>query len=223
MNSPHPSFLDELKIAIQKFSPGVPQAVRTDAEQKLATLTADADVTEEKIHQALVTIGKAEYPYRLAYKELVGTVGAQELREMVLDHVEPSVKAKLEQYLGNGVSFEELLKSEIFEQEFSPEERYQVQDGILDAQEHIQEHGPKMLQQKKAEFDALVQAWQQKQEQIQQKMDELKALAEKDAKWKAEILDKVKTFEEGWSVVERDPELTEVEKEIEYWKGTMEG
>ena len=64
--------------------------------------------------------------------------------------------------------------------------------------------------------------WKKQQEKIAQKIDELRALANKDAKWREEILDKVKTLEEGWSMVERDPELLEVEKEIEYWTQTME-
>ena len=57
---------------------------------------------------------------------------------------------------------------------------------------------------------------------MEAKIEELRALAGKDDKWREEILDKVKTLEEGWSVVERDPELLEIEKEIEYWQGTMD-
>ena len=222
MTLPHQSFLDQFGMAIKMFAPAIPQKIQDQAIALRATLEANPEATEEQIHDALVTIGRAEFPYRHAYQELVGSVGAAELQEMVLDHVEPNVKAKLEQYLANGVSLEEFVKSDVFEHELSAEERYQVQDGVLDAQEHVQEHGPKMLEEKKAEFEALVQKWTEHEQMMQQKIDELKALAGKDAKWKEEILDKVKMFEEGWSVVERDPQLQEIEKEIEYWKGTLE-
>lgn len=222
MTHPHQSFLDEFQIAIKKLSPGVPSEVRENALKLHAELSANAAATEEQIHDALVTIGKAEYPYRHAYHELTHAQGASHLKEMVLDHVEPEVKAKLESYLAGDVTLEELVKSDIFEREFIAEERYQVQDGILDAQEHLLEEAPKMLLEKASEFMALVEKWQQHQALMQQRIDELKALALKDVKWKDEILDKVKIFEEGWSVVERDPELTEIEKEIEYWNGTME-
>lgn len=222
MLHPHQSFLDEFKIAIDKLSVGVPVAVREQAVALHAQLAANPDATEEQIHDALVMVGKAEFAYRRAYIDLVGHAGADELKQMVLDHVEPNVKAKIEQYLGNGVTLDELVKSEMFEREFTAEERYQVQDGILDAVEHVQEHGPKMMQEKKAQFEALVIKWKGEQEKMEKKLTELKALAATDKKGKDEILDKVKMFEEGWSVVERDPELTEIEKEIEYWKGTME-
>ncbi len=223
MSHPHQSFLDEFAIAIKKLSPGVPDQVREQAMKLHAELVANLDATEEQIHDALVTVGKAEFAYRRAYNELVGHAGADELKSMVLDHVEPGVKAKLEQYLQNGVLLDELVKSDLFEHEFTAEERYQVQDGILDAVEHVQERGPKMMQEKKSDFDALVATWKGEQEKMANKLVELQALADTDKKGKDEILDRVKTFEEGWSVVERDPELNEIEKEIEYWKGTVEG
>ena len=46
-------------------------------------------------------------------------------------------------------------------------------------------------------------------------------MADKDPKWKDEILNKVERFREGFLVTEEDPELEMVEKEIEYWKDTF--
>ncbi|MEK7665972.1 MAG: hypothetical protein AAB337_03810 [Patescibacteria group bacterium] len=222
MTFPHQSFLDEFKIAINKLSVGVPNDIREQAQKLYNELVANPEATEEQIHDALVTVGKQEFAYRRAYEELVGHAGATELQAMVLDHVEPNVKEKIIKFLSDGISLTELLKSDVFEHDFTAEERYQIEDGLFDAQEHLQEHGPKMLEERRAEFDALVKKWQGHFSQMEEKIAELKALADKDKKWTAEILDKVKIFEEGWSVVERDTEPTEIEKEIEYWKGTIE-
>ena len=141
---------------------------------------------------------------------------------MVLEHLEPEVKSKVQHLLDSGVTLQALTKSSIFETDFTAEERYQVEDGILHAVDHLKEEAPGEIAKRQGEYDKLVDTWKNQQQKMQEKIEELRALAAKDPKWKEEILDKVKTLEEGWSVVERDPELLEVEKEIEYWTQTME-
>ena len=179
------------------------------------------EATEGQIHQALVDIGKKEFPYRRAYEDMIGIASEAKLTQMVLEHVEPNVKERLEKILSDGVALEELVKSELFETQFSGDERYQVQDGIMDATDHIKEDLPKEIEKRQAEYDALVEQWRTKLRELQAKIEELKTLATQDTKWKDEIIDKASTFEEGFSVVERDPDIVEITKEIEYWRGTL--
>jgi len=71
------------------------------------------------------------------------------------------------------------------------------------------------------EYQGLVKQWIEKQQQIEGKISELRSLSEQKVEFKDEILDEVKVLEEGWSVVERDPNLDKIKQKIEYWKGKL--
>ncbi len=222
MKHPHQALLDEFKYAIEHMVATVPVGVKKQAEELLLELSGNAEATEEQIHDALVAIGKREFPYRRAYQDMMEKPSEEKRMQLVLEHLEEDVKAKVEVVMKDGVTLEALTKSSMFETDFTSEERYQIEDGILHAADHIKDEMPEVIASNKVKYDALVDSWKEKQKLMEQKIEELRALSGKDEKWRAEILDKVHVFEEGWSVVERDPELLEIEKEIEYWLGTME-
>jgi len=71
------------------------------------------------------------------------------------------------------------------------------------------------------EYKELVAKWSEEQKKIKAKIAELRQLADKDAQWTETIMDKVNVIEEGWSVVEHDPDLYKIKKDIEYWKGKL--
>lgn len=221
MPHPHQALLNEFAYALDHLPPTVPAEVVEQGRKAQAELSANPEASEEQIHDALVAFGKQEFPYRKAYQEIAGTASVARRLELVLEHLEPEVKTKVQHLLDNGVTLEVLTKSAMFETDFTAEERYQIEDGIMHALDHIKEELPATIAKKQAEYDKLVESWRGKQALMQEKIEELRALASKDPKWKEEILDKVKTLEEGWSVVEHDPEMLEIEKEIEYWQGTI--
>lgn len=221
MAHPHEALLDELKIAIDKLPLTVPDEIVKGARKQLSDLTANAEVTQTQIEDALIAIGKQEFPYRRAYEELATSSSAEHRVELILDHLDPAVKTKVEEHLKNGVTIDELVKSSFFETDFTAEERYQVEDGILHSVDHLEEEAPEKIEEHKEEYDKLVEVWKKKEAEMEGKIAELKALASVDAKWKDEILDKARLFEMGFAVTERDPDLVEIEKEIEYWKGTL--
>lgn len=214
--------LDELKYALDHLPLTVPNEIIKEGSALHQSLSENPEAGAEMIHDALVLVGKKEYPYRKAYQQMVKQVSEDRHVELVLEHLEPEVKTKVQHLLENGVTLEALVKSSMFETDFTAEERYQVEDGMLHAADHVQEELPEKISADPVLYQKLVEEWGAKQAKIQEKIEELRLLAQKDDKWKEEILDKVKTLEEGWSITERDPELLEVEKEIEYWQGTME-
>ncbi|MEK7105092.1 MAG: hypothetical protein AAB865_00170 [Patescibacteria group bacterium] len=222
MKHPHQAILDEFQYAIDHLVPTVPSGVAEEAKRLHHELSENPEATEAQIHDALVNIGKQEFPYRRAYQEMMEEPSEEKRTALVLDHLEPEVKVKVETVMKDGVTLEALTKSSIFETDFTSEERYQIEDGILHAADHVKEEMPEVIASNKGKYDGLVESWKEKQKTMEAKIEELRALAGKDDKWREEILDKVKTLEEGWSVVERDPELLEIEKEIEYWQGTMD-
>jgi hypothetical protein len=221
MAHPHTSLLREYKYAIDHLVPSVPAHVKEEALKMYEALKANEAASEDQILDALVKTGKAEYPHRHAYHALTKTMADEKRKAMVIEHVEPSVADKMKKLLESGASLDEVVRSKMFEEQFSPEERYQVQDGILDADEHMKEELAATVEKEREKYEALVQEKEVQMAEIQKQIDRLKELANKDPKWKDEILDKARLFESGWAVTERDPELETVKKEIEYWRGTL--
>ncbi len=221
MAHPHQSLLDEYKIAIAHFAPGVPEGVKAEAEAALATLSVNENAGEEEIWAAMEKTGLAEYPYRHALKDLASASADDRRKEIVLEHVDEAVRAKIAPLLESGVPIEEIVKSAMFETNFTGEERYQVEDALLDADHHLEEDLEHIPEKQAKGFEAKVKVWEKTRDLIQAKIDELESLKDKNAKWKDEIIETVKRLRTGFLVTEKDVELSEVEKEIEYWRGTL--
>ena len=218
---PYASLLKEYKIAIEHLTPTVPGEIKKEAEETLARLETNPNATEEEIRAALFKTGTAEYPHRHAFQEWGGEKETERRLALVLEHVDETVRAKLNKHLDAGVPLAELLKSHLFETEFTPEERHQIEDGILDADDHVKEELEKAADATTPAYQKLLKKWHGEEEKIMGKINELEALKSKDVKWKEEIETRVARFREGFLVTEQDPSLEDVEKEIEYWKGTF--
>lgn len=218
---PHQALLDEYTFAIKHLAPTVPKEVKEEAIKMHAALLANAKADEDEIRAALSKTGLAEYPHRHAFTELTKTVEGERRLAMVLEHVDENVRAKLKKHLDAGVPLEEITGSQLFETEFTPEERYQVEDALLDAQDHLKEEMEKTVDPSSAAYQSQLKKWSEYAQQLIKKIDELESLKDKDPKWRDEIVEKGKRFREGFLVTEPDPKLEEVEKEIEYWRGTF--
>ncbi|TAK03358.1 hypothetical protein EPO34_04840 [Patescibacteria group bacterium] len=221
MSHPHASILKEFQIAIDHIVPSVPPEVKAQALKRHAELLGNENASQEEIEAALAQTGMAEYPHRKASQEMAGKLEEDTRLALVLEHVDENVRTKLKKHLDAGVPLVEIVRSDLFETEFTGPERYQVEDGLLDAADHVREEMAKAIDPLSEKYKKLVAKWQEHAEEIKAKIDELEALADKDPKWKDEILSKVERFREGFSVTEQDPELEEVKKEIEYWKDTF--
>jgi len=79
-----------------------------------------------------------------------------------------------------------------------------------------------VLDKKKEEYMKRVESYVDEQRRIQNKMDALRQMSDVSPKWQPLILDRVRTLSEGWSVVERGINEPLLDKELEYWKGTLE-
>jgi len=221
MSHPHEYLLKEYQVAIKHLAPTVPTEVKDEAQKMYDQFLADPNVSEEQIHEALVRTGRAEYPHRHAFKDLTNVVRLEKVKQSVLEHVDEPTRKKLEEILASGANIEEVSHSSFFEDNFTSEEKNQIECGLTDAEEHVKEEISEMGETEKKAYDVLVKKYTKQAEEIQKQIDILRAMASQDEKWQAEILDKVKVFEEGWSVTEPDTNLDTVEKEIEYWQGVL--
>lgn len=214
------AMLREFKVAIDRL-PSHLTHVKAEAEKLYQELSDKEELVPKDVHKALVKIGKQEYPHRHALEDLLEAEGIEIKNQAIMDHIEPNVAAKLKPLFDSGVGIEDIVKSDMFEIEFNAEERYQVEDGILHYQHELREELPHFVSERKSKYDKLLDKWQSHMVKLESMIDELRKLAPKDRHWTPEIRDKIDLFEEGWSVVEKDPDELTIKKEIEYWQGTL--
>lgn len=217
MAHPHQSYLDEFKIAIENLVPLTPQEIIDEAKKLHEELSGDEHATEKQIHQALTMIGRKEFPYRKAYQELCAGDEEQRLQKLVFERLEPELAAKIKEMTAHGVILEDYVKSDFFESQLSGEERYQVEQAILLADDVLNNQCDDRAQTRKEQYETLVKKWTDEATRLQGLINHLREMGANDAKWSGEIGSICDRLEEGWSVVEADPSEEEIKKEIEYW------
>ncbi len=220
MNNEAEAMLKEFKVVIDRL-PSHLTHIKTEADKLYNELSGKEDLVPQDVHKALVKIGKQEYPHRHALEDLLEAEGIEMKNQAIMNHVEPGVAAKLKPLFESGVGIEDIVKSNMFEVEFNAEERYQIENGILHYQHEMRDELPHFVSEHKTKYDKLLDKWQKHMIELEKMIDELRQLAPKDRHWTPEIRDKISLFEEGWSIVEKDPDELAIKKEIEYWQGTL--
>lgn len=222
MAHPHEYLLQEYKISIDKLVPLTPSEVISEAEKLYGELSQDESASERQIRQALIHIGKKEFPYRKAYEELCAGDEERRLEAAALQKLDEPVKAKLKPLLENGVHLTDFANSKLFETNLESDERYRVEQAILEAHDVVGRECDDRAKERAESYETLVATWKKKQEDMQKMIDQLRSMAERNPESANEIIGKADQFEEGWSIVERDPSEEELKKEIENWAAVME-
>jgi len=214
--------LDEFDYAIKHFVPTLPSEIKKEAQDLLAKLSADAEADETNIRKAFYETGVQEYPHRRAYDELTHTSAEEQMKEMVLEHVDDTVRAVIKPHLESGVHLDELIRSEVFVNELAPDQRYQVEDGIMVAKSKLADAIKGEESDHGAQYKQLFEKWEKHAHEIQAKIDELDVLSQGGTEnQQLEIKNKAARYREGFIVTETDPDLDEIKKEIEYWKDSF--
>ena len=222
MSHPHEYLLQEFKIAIDKLVPLTPPEIVDEAKKLYVELAGNEAATERQIRQALVSIGKKEYPYHKAYLELCAKDEEQRLQAEVLRRLEGETAEKVKKMTDNGVHVIDYVNSKLFERDLEATERYQVEQAILGAHDVLNKQCDERAKERQQNFDELVTHWKAEEVRLQQLIDQLRGMAERDPASADEIRGKADQLEEGWSIVERDPEEQEIKKEIENWTTVLE-
>lgn len=224
MSHPHKAMLDEFHFAMRHFVPTIPQEIKDEAQKAYEELLQNENLDEDFIKKVFYEIGLKEYPYRKAYEELTHSNAEAQMKKMVLDHVDETVRAVIKPHLEAGVSLEELVSSDLFTEQLDPKQRYQVEDGILVAKDKLAESLKKQVGDQVQTYNEFVQKWKAYAQDMVKAIDELERFAQGgDENQQAEIKGKATRFREGFLVTEIDPELETIKKEIEYWQDLFSG
>lgn len=222
-NHPHKYTLDLLKIVIDRLPVTAPDTIREAAHTALDKYSADPKIEAADIEAKIAEIGKQTWGPRKSYDELFQKYGLERQEELFRAELRPDVREKYLKWIKEGHRFHDVRRTADFEQAFTSDERFAMEEALLSAEESARgEVDELILGEKKSEYEERLKIWQEKQQVLDEKLQLLRAMAHESPKWSAEILDKVRLLEEGWSVVERDTDIYEVDKEIEYWRGVIE-
>ncbi len=221
MAHPNEEMIQDFRKAVAQLVPLTPKTIRDEAMQLADDLAENESSTAEQIRQALVYVGKKEFPYRKAYQELCAGDEEARLQELVLGKLDESVKVKMEPVVKYGVHILDFVKSSQFEALLSDDDRSQVDREIHAAHDVLDRQCDERAAARRGAYDELVARWTATQEHIQQMIEVLRGMADRDPEYRDDILARVQQFENGWSMVEVDPTVDDVQKEITYWTGVL--
>ncbi|HSD12758.1 MAG TPA: hypothetical protein VLC10_04315 [Patescibacteria group bacterium] len=228
---PYAYTLELLTLAIMRLPPTFSDARREEFKERLARFVKDPTTGYDEIRKTIVEIGKESWPYRKAYEEMYVRYGRASEESFLLENLDRGIREKYAQFIheggkinhiGSAKTAADLQQPSPFERYFSPEEKFAIEQALLVARDSAHAEIDQLVtDKKKDEYEKLVKTYAGRQRQMEAKIDELRHLSGVSKKWEAEINGRITTLEEGWSVVEQGADLPELERETEYWRGTL--
>jgi len=219
---PNKYTLDLMRIMIDHIPQAAPKAIFDEAHKDYERFTNDPSLSLANIEAAIVKVGRASWPYRKAYQELFMTNMKSRVTELFLEELRPDVREKYLKWNKAGHEIHEARSLQDFEATFSGDEKFVIEEALLGAEEAARSEFDEQIEKsRKEEFQKLVATYEQRAKGVEEKIAALRYMAKDSEKWSSEILEKVRVIEEGWSGVERDFDIYQLEKEVEYWKDTM--
>lgn len=210
----------ELEFAINHLPPSMPEDTMTRIWEVFRALPKDTR-NEAALRGAMIDIGKREWPHRKAYEAMAMACCSTTQHQMLVDALTPTTRKKFLEIGGNDATMQEVVHSRLFEERLTPEQRYEVQEAALNARLQMHEYMKGQIAARPQEYEERYQAALKEQAAIEAAINDLEKLAVVDADWTPEIMGRVEQMRLGWSIAEPDVTLDEVQKEIEYWKGTF--
>jgi|SRR3989338_5215785 len=215
-----PALYHELEFAIKHLPSSIPE----DEMKKIWDLfhaLKEGEKNDARAVDAMIAIGKIEWPHRKAYEEMMMACCSKTQHQMLLESLSDKTRKKYIDIGGNDATVQEIVHSRAFEEKLTPEERYEVQEAALNARFKMAEFMKGQISARPKEYEERLQAARKEQQAIEEAIAKLEGLASIDEDWRGEILGQVEQMRMGWSIAERDVLLDDVKKAIEYWQGTL--
>jgi len=232
MRHPHGYTLQLFDLAVKRLPPLFDVKRREYFSRKLDEFRADPQASYEHIRLVITQLGRESWAYRQAYGHVYANYGRASEESFLLENLDKGVREKYEKFLNEGGKLnylermrtaEELTAPTPFERFFTPEEKYAITQALLVARDYAKKEIDGLVTgEKREEYEGFITKHIEKQEAIEKKIEALRKMADISKKWKAAVLDRVRVIEEGWSVMEPGADEAAIDKELEYWRGTLQ-
>lgn len=216
--------LDLLKQVIGKAPKFFPEKRKKEMEEQLQTFRVDENIPRLKIEDTIISLGQEIWPYRKAFWHVHDEARIEE-ENYIRENLTPALREKYGQFLRKGGRIEDIRKEaqlEDLETFFTPDELAELVEAKMNAHDRVVEEVDSLCSGAKKEVcvNALGE-YTKEQKIIEELIGQLQALSDNSPKWAAEILDKVRIFEAGWSGLEREVVASDVKGEIDYYLGVI--
>ncbi len=222
MSHPQEEILNEFRYAIARLVPLTPKDIQDEALQLADDLEANDATTAEQIRQALVYIGRKEFPYRKAYRELCAGDEEVRMQNIVLQKLDDAIKAELTPVTEYGVHIVDFMKSSQYDA-LNDHARIALDNAVREAHDIVNRQCDERAASRAESYQSLVTRFTEEAQHIQACIEVLKDMAHRDPRFQEEILAKAREFENGFSILEHDPSQDAVEQEIVHWAGVLGG
>jgi hypothetical protein len=229
---PYAYTLDLLKLALDRLPPTFPEKEAKGFRGRLEYFGGHRGAGYVEIQATIAELGRKSWPYRMAYEELYRDYGRASEEAHLMEKLDRGIREKYEKFIHDGgklnhiesaKSGAEIWTASPFERYFTPEEKFAIEQALLAARDAARKEINEMAVGKRAEeYSRLVRSFQSKQAAIEAKLADLKKMAAASERWKPLIEDKVSVFEEGWSILGSGIDEETVDRELEYWRGSLE-
>ena len=215
-----PALYYELEFAVKHLPPSIPEE---DMKQiwDLFNALKEGGQNDAKAAEAMIDIGKIEWPHRKAYEAMMMACCSKTQQQMLLESLSDKTRKKFVDIGGKDATVQEIVHSRAFEEKLTPEERYEVQEAALTARMKMAEFMKGQIAARPKEYAERLQVALKEQAQIDEAISKLENLAGIDEDWREEILGQVEQMRLGWSIAEPDVSLGDANKAVEYWQGTL--
>ena len=216
--------LDILKQVIGKAPKFFPVERKKEMLAELKSFRDDASMPVAKIEDAIISFGREIWPYRKSFWHVHDEAKIEE-EQYIRERLKDALREKYETFLRKGGRIEDIRKEaqlDELETFFTPEELAELVEAKISAHDKVVKEVESLcVGEKSGVCTDAIASYKEEQKKIDELIVQLKTLSASSGKWEAEILDKVRIFEAGWSGLEREVDAADVAGEIDYYLGVI--
>lgn len=214
---PHQSTVDLLRRMVARLPPKFPRALGRYMIERAETLARDAGIPAEELARSIAEFGVYLWHYRKAFEEAFAREGIPRWEERFLAELPGALRTRV---VGDasGRSLE-IMRAPAFESAYSPEDKLVIEEALLTARRAVEEElRDRVDRGEVADYDHRVLAWKHVRLDMEEALLSLRELATAKPAWAREILDKLRTYEEGIAGIGPEPTREELRKEVESYR-----
>ena len=220
---PHHFSLNILKALIDSAPKAFPAEKRTEMGKSYEALLANLQASQAEIEETMIAFGKEIWPYRKAFWKMHDIYGSKREGVIVKEKLSPELRSKFLEFVSGGGDLEDFRHGAVLEETFTPEEKFTLGQAELEAHDQVDAEIETMCQgEKQAEFQEMVNGFQAFRDKLIEKINILKGMAQQAPKWAGEIEEKARTFEEGFSLLEKSYNIEDIDGAVDYYQGVID-
>ncbi|MBT3419109.1 MAG: hypothetical protein HOC34_01755 [Candidatus Magasanikbacteria bacterium] len=222
----HPAVQHTLTIfekICMKLPPLVPADVQKDMAQALEQMQDNLHLSIDELEDTIIVFGKAIWPYRKAFHEFLGVAEGRMGEKFLLGKVTRNTKRVYNNFIEEGGSFRDLHAGKKSISFFSPEERGELCQALIDVEDDIEVHTKQeVLSTNRRAYEERIIEFQLILDDMEKRLDTLRTMADNEQEHPelaSEIRAQIRGFEYGLCALGPHPEEHAVCGAEDHFKG----